>query len=969
MSATDRLIGKKISHYRVLERLGGGGMGVVYKAEDTRLKRPVALKFISSDVGRDAGLIERFQREAEAASVLNHPNICTIYDVGEQDGLAFIAMEFLDGKTLKDHIAGKPLPLEEILELSLQATDGLEAAHQAGIVHRDIKPANILVTKQGRVKILDFGLAKQARGLVDGTTLLEGDAAGAMETVLTMPGAMVGTVAYMSPEQVRGEPLDARTDIFSFGLVLYEMATGQQAFHGNTTGVVSEAILNRAPEPLRRIVKYDGLELERIVTKALEKDRARRYGTTSEFRADLLAYKQELDPSGSGRKRSSQISNIGSRFRETATNPAAWGRRKKILVGAGIAAALGIGADMYWSKTHAAVLTDKDTVVVAEFTNTTGEAIFDGSLRQGLASQLEQSPFLSIVGDDRIGETLQRMAQPKEARLTQQLAREACKRLGSKATIEGSISGLGGPYELQLRSVDCHTGSVLTQVNETAGGKKQVLEALNKAATRLRKKLGESLATVQKYDLPAENVTTSSLEALQLYGQGCRAADMDFDFKNALVFYDQAINHDPNFAAAYAKMASAYRNSGQMGKAAEAAQKAYELRSRVSERERYYIESSYALNVTGDSEAARQTLEDWEKAYPRDDVPPHNLAIVYGLLGEPEKMLAAMQRSLKLDPESGVGYGALVASYLHANRIDEAKALLQEAMAKHPDTLAYHNLLYALAFLERDSAAMEREANLLINNRAFENGILYMESETAAYGGQMGRARELAGRTIENLKRDGNKDGAGGYTAEAALREALVGNREQAKRQVDSALQLTDNAFTQATGAIVLALSGETEKATKIAGSLAERFPANTSMQQQYLPMVRAAIALGAGNGTKAVEAFAKVGKVEEGFPQYMSFLKMYPVYMHGLSCLAARQGAQAAVEFQEIIDHPGMVQNEPVGAWARLGLARALAETGETEKAKTAYQDFLAIWKDADPDVPMLNQAKTEYAKLKGSQ
>lgn len=941
-------------------------MGVVYKAEDTRLRRFVALKFISSELGRDHGLVERFRREAEAASALNHPNICTIYDVGEQDGLAFLAMEFLDGKTLKDYIDGKPMPLHQILDLSLQAVDGLDAAHQSGIVHRDIKPANIFVTQQGRVKILDFGLAKQARSSVNDATNLEEEPFNPLEASLTVPGAMVGTVAYMSPEQVRGEPLDARTDIFSFGLVLYEMATGHQAFQGNTTGVVSEAILNRMPPPLGREVNYDGIELERIVAKALEKDRTRRYSTAAEMRADLLTYKQDIEPGGSSRSRPPGGSKLNSKIPGTLVARASSGRFKRLLIAAAILAVLAIAGEMYWSKAHAAMLTDRDTVVLAEFTNTTGEGIFDGTLRQGLATQLAQSPFLSIIADDRIGDVLRTMAQPKGARLTQQLSREVCQRVGSKVTIEGSITGIGGPYDLQLRSVDCHTGKVLVEVNESASSKEQVLGSLSKAATRLRKKLGESLGTIQKYDLPPENVTTSSLEALQLFSQGHRAANMDLDFKNAIALYDQATNHDPNFATAYASLASAYRNSGQIAKATENSRKAYDLRSRVGERERFYIESGYALMVTGNADAARKVLEEWEQAYPRDDVPSHNLALVYAILGEHDRALAALQRSNKLDPESAVGSSALITTYLFANRIDEAKSTLQLAKSRHPDAVGFHNSLYIMAFLEGDKPAMQREADQVLSNPRYQNYMLYLESETAAYGGEMARARELSSRVIDNLKHDGEKEAAGGYSSEAALREALVGNFPLAKRQVEDALNLTENPYTQATSAIVLAWTGETEKAKRIADELTQRFPEDTSIQFHYLPMIRTAIAIQSGNSAKAVEAFARSASYETGYLQYMSFLRMYPTYIHGVACLSARQSEQAAAEFQKVIDRRGFVQNEPIGALAHLGLGRSLALSGETEKAKVAYQDFFALWIHADPDVPILLQAKAEYAKLK---
>jgi tetratricopeptide (TPR) repeat protein len=441
---------------------------------------------------------------------------------------------------------------------------------------------------------------------------------------------------------------------------------------------------------------------------------------------------------------------------------------------------------------------------------------------------------------------------------------------------------------------------------------------------------------------------------------------MDYDFKNSIALYDQATNHDPNFAMVYASLASSYRNSGQVDKAAESARKAYDLRDRVSERERYYIESNYELNVTANAEAARKVLEAWEQAYPCDDIPTHNLASTYSQLGEYDKALAAIQRSVKLDPDSAIGLGSLIGGYLIANRFDEAKALTQEALTKHPDVSGFHRVFYILAFLEHDAARMDREADLVMNKPGDVNGMLYLESEAAAYGGQMSRARELVDRVKENLQHQERKDAAGGFLAEAALREALVGNLAIARRQAKDALQLTDNQYAHATAAVTLGLAGDTPKATEIADALARRFPEATSMQFHYLPMIRAAIATRSGSGAKATGALAAGAANETGSPQYMTYLRLYPVYLHGLACLSARQPEPAAAEFQKIIDHPGLVLTELIGPLAHLGLGRAYAMTGDSAKAKAAYQDFLALWKDADPDVPILKQAKAEYAKLK---
>lgn len=956
--------GIKLGRYEIRGHIGTGGMGQVYLAQDTsELNRPVAIKLLPAEVAADPKWMQRFIREARTVSGLNHPNVLTIYEFGVHDSTRFMAMEYVDGVTLREHLNNNRLNLHEVLDIGIQVAAALNAAHEAHVIHRDIKPENIMLRRRDSiVKVLDFGLAKPVRQ--------DGNPTTSSELLHTETGIVMGTVSYMSPEQSLAlKTIDYRTDIWSLGAVLYEMTAGRVPFEGKDLVQQIVAIQERPHPPLSKLVEHAPEHLERIIDKALAKNPDERYQTATDMLNDMRSLKRQLENQAENDRtalfqqpvlvRQSATTQSGRypvSSAEYIVNQVKLHKRSALIVLGVFALAAFATVFWYFKHTRVAPLTDKDTILLSEFENKTGETVFDDTLRQGLAVQLQQSPFLDIFPETRTRATLQLMSLSPDERVTRERAREICQRQGLKAFIAGTIVKFERNYSITLEALNGQTGDQLALVQVEAEGKDQVLKALSRATTELREKLGEELSSIQKFDAKLE-VTTASLEALKEYALGRSEQDRGQFFK-AIEFYKRATEMDPNFAVAWLGLALQYANTSQPGLAAECLSTAFALSNRVSEDERARITYFYYQIVTGELEKAIEGQEAYVRSYPRAARGPGNLGNLYSITGQFEKAVAATSEAQRLNPNTTIWPGNLAEALIGLNRFDEARDVCQKALGQKLDSTSIRERLYTVAFVSGDVSGSQEQI-AWAKGRTDEYRAVYWLVQSSAFSGKWRESDENLRRAIELALRADAKEVVAGYTADQALRAAWLGQFAQSLTLAQSALNVERNRNVLTRVALAFALAGEAGKAQALIEELEQKHPKDTLVNQVWLPEIKAAIQLRKNNAQAALELL-------ETTKRYEAAAALTPQTLRSMVYLKLGQGAQAAAEARRIVDHRGQGPLSTLWPLAHLALARASAMQGDTAQARQSYQDFFTLWKDADQDLTILVEAKREFEQIK---
>jgi eukaryotic-like serine/threonine-protein kinase len=951
------MINTTISHYRVLEEIGKGGMGVVYKAEDTRLGRLVAIKFLPDELACDPLALGRLRREARAASALNHPNICTIHDIGEGAGQTYIVMEYMEGYTLKELIEQGPLPLNRLLSIATEVVEGLKSSHEHGVVHRDIKPSNIFITTLGHAKILDFGLAKMSP--IGGKSV--------EETHSDTGGWALGSIAYMSPEQALGRSLDERSDFFSFGSVLYEMATGTVLFHGDSTGALFLAVMQDAPRASIELNPDLPPRLDAIIRRCLEKDRDLRYPHAADILADLkqLQVDSETPPSSQPRHvtppgKGNEVSRLqdSKAVATTQTTSRAW----RTWTAAAVALLLISTGIVYFGRGRTPRLTSKDTIVVADFSNTTGDSTFDETMKQAASVDLGQSPFLNVLPERAISSVLRQMGRPETQHLSREIGREVCLRSNSRLLITGSVSLAGGTYLVELKAIDCERDRVIDESSAMADNRDHVLRALEQADNMMRKKLGESLKSMQKFGTSLLQATTPSLEALREYSIGLSMRQQKGSMEG-IPHMLRAVEFDPNFALAYANLGTMYYFTEQWKPARASLTRAYQLRHRVGERDRLYIEGSYYQYITGESTKAVDTWTEWVRQYPQDSYPHSRLGLAYLEKGSFDQAVKSYRDALRIGNDTP--YSGLASAFIQADRLDEAKAMYQEARNRNLDSDVLRECRYIVAFMEADGPGMQGQIEFARGKAGYEDKLVSAWSDVEAYYGRIVSARKLSSEAVAAALAANTKERAAEYMAKTALREANIGNFALARGLATKAMATSDAPTVQKIAALALAKSGDVAAATRLADRIDAQFPLDTMTQGYALPVIRAGVELSRNRPAKAVEFLELSQRYELG---KSAFGSLEPAYIRGLAHMRQGKPTEAANEFRKLLDHSGVVGASITGTLAKLQLARAAELMGDHSAARGHYEDFFALWKNADSDVPVLKQAKAEYAKLEQS-
>ncbi len=960
------MVGHTISHYRILSALGSGGMGVVYEAEDLRLGRHVALKLLSPDAGGDAAALDRFMREARIISTLSHPHICTLHDIGEHNGQPFMVMELLEGESLKQRIGSGPLPIDEVLELGVQIGDALDAAHAAGVIHRDIKPANLFITRRGQAKVLDFGVAKLAAS--DGEDRPELAHTRSISE-RTTAGAAIGTVAYMSPEQARGQEIDARSDLFSFGEVLYEMATGAPAFAGSTPAVIFEGILTKQPIPASHVNANVPAELDRIISKALEKDRETRYQSAAELRADLKRLKRETDTGfalagasgASGAmglpRHSSEGAKAGATGAAAATNATnRRSRNRMLLVGAPVVTLAVIGGAIMWQSQRTPALAMRDTVVLADFRNRTGDTMFDDTLSEALAVQLRQSPYLNLLPEPQVQMTLRQMGRQAMERLTPEIAREVCVRSNAKALLGGTIANVGNTYVLTLAAQDCVNGNILAEEQTQITGKDDVITALGTAASAFRSQLGESLASVQRYDQRIEEATTKSLEALKAYSQGMSTRRTQGDFES-VAFFRRAVELDPEFALAHARLGTVLSNLGERPESEKFTRRAYELRNKVSDRERWYIDARYYTVVDHDVDKAIDAYKLLLATYPDDFAARSNIGTLYRETGRLKEAVANLEEAVRLAPMQPVGRGNLASAYLDEGRLADARRELDEIL-KLVDSMNARVGLVIVGTLTGDQALVDTQVAAAKGQRS-EIDMIAVLAQAAAFKGQLKDSARLTDEVFKRARDSNRLEAASGGLLGLSISQALTGRTEQARQELNRLLK--SGKIGDAATEEILALSallGDRAMVDEYSGRLLAHLRTNARGQDLARAErgIQALAALAHGRWQEAHDAALADG---------LDVTRKHSILLAAVAALRSSQWDEAARLCRILIDFGPRLGLSPVHAFARITLARAHTGAGRTADARRAYEEAFQMWKDADPDLPLLLDARREYQQL----